>query len=87
MSVIWITTNQHVYHAIYREHYERLAVFASCTCPNGDSRLGHLRPYIMTAWGFEGADEPIIKSVARKKTFEQKEYDYEYFIAGYKEER
>ena len=39
--------------------------------------------YIETVWGFDGADDGIIKSVGRKESKEQKEYDYEYFIAYY----
>ena len=76
----WKKTDKHVYGAIYREHHSDLSAFASCTCPDGDLRLGYINPYIMTAWGFNGADIPLIKSIATKKTHDQKEYDYEYYI-------
>ena len=77
----WEKTDKHVYHAIYREHHENMSVFASCTCPEGDLRLGYPNPYIVTEWGFSNANAPIIRSVATKKTHVQKEYDYEYWIA------
>lgn len=77
----WIPTDKHVYGAIFREHRDKFGVFASCTAPEGDPSLGITLPYILTEWGFKEAGCPIIKSIATKKTFEQKEYDYEYFIA------
>ncbi len=85
MRTIWKRTDKHVYGAIYREHYEEMSVFASCTCPDGDLSLGYTNPYIMTEWGFSNADAGIIRSVATKKTHDQKEYDYEYWIAIHKE--
>ncbi len=81
MSVRWIKTDKHVYGAIYREHYKVLKAFGSCTCPDGDPSLGKMNPYILTEWGLDGADEPMIKSVATKDSRDQKDYDYEYFIA------
>ena len=81
MSVHWIKTDKHVYGAIYREHYKEFGVFGSCTAPDGDSSLCITLPYILTEWGFKGADEPIIRSVGKKPNLDQKEYDYEYFIA------
>lgn len=81
MSVKWIKTDKHVYGAIYREHYKQLKAFGTCTCPEGDPRLGKMNPYILTEWGFDGADDPIIKSIGEKETFEQKDYDYQYYIA------
>lgn len=84
MPVKWIPTDKHVYGAIYREHHKELQVFGTCTAPEGNPRLGISKPYIMTEWGFRDADEPIIKSEARKDSFHQEEYDYKYFIAVYK---
>jgi hypothetical protein len=81
MGVIWIPTDKHVYGAIYREHCNDLVVFGSCSAPEGDPRLGIMRPYMLTEWGFKDSDEPLIKSIGRKDTFEQREYVYEYFIA------
>ena len=81
MSVIWIKTDKHVYGAIYREHYENLKPFTTCTCPEGDISLGKPNPYILTEWGLDGADESIIKSVGTKESQHQKYYDYQYFIA------
>lgn len=79
--VTWIKTDKHVYGAIYREHYEDFSVFGTCTAPEGNPQLGISLPYILTEWGFKNADEPLIKSIATKKSFKQKDYDYEYFIA------
>jgi len=79
----WKKTDKHVYGTIYREYCNELKVFESCTAPEGDARLGLSKPYIETVWGFEGADDGIIKSIGRKENKEQKEYDYEYFIAYY----
>ena len=81
MSVKWVKTDKHVYGAIYREHHGQLKVFGTCTCPEGDLRLGIMNPYILTEWGLDGADEAIIRSIATKKTLKQKDYDYDYFIA------
>ena len=81
METRWKKTDKHVYGAIYREHYKDLGVFSSCTAPDGDMSLGLANPYILTAWGFKDADEPLIQSIGRKDSREQKEYDYEYFIA------
>ena len=82
----WIPTNKHVYGAIYREHYEDFAVFGSMTAPEGDLSLGYPNPRIVTEWGFKDADEPIIRSAGTKNSLDQKEYDYEYWIASYTKE-
>lgn len=86
LDVTWIKTDKHVYGAIYREHCESLAVFGTCTAPEGDQLLGISLPFMLTEWGFRGSDAPIIKSEARKDSMDQKEYDYEYFIASVKED-
>ena len=85
MDISWVPTDKHVYGAIYREHSEHLSVFASCTAPEGNPRLGITLPYMLTAWGFKDADAPLIRSIATKKSFEQEEYDYKYYIAVVKE--
>ncbi len=77
----WIRTDKHVYGAIYREHHDKLRVFGSCSAPEGDMRLGITLPYMLTEWGFEGSDAPLIKSIATKDSMEQKDYDYKYYIA------
>ena len=73
--VVWIPTSKDVYGAIFREHTTRLTVFS------GFTRMEDHSPRMETEWGFRIADEPLIKSVATKKAVEQKEWDYEYFIA------
>ena len=77
----WIKTDKHVYGAIYREHYKDLGVFGACTCPDGDMSLGCPNPYILTEWGFRGAEYPLIRSIQTKDYPNQEEYDIEYFIS------
>lgn len=79
--VDWIETNEHVYSAIYREHGDKFGVFESCTAPEGNRLLGIFLPYMLTMWGFKGADEPLIRSIATKNTMEQEKYDYKFYIA------
>ena len=81
MGVKWVPTNKHVYGAIYREHSEDLGVFSSCSCPEGNPQLGHPNPYMMTEWGFKGASDALIKSILTKESIDQKDYDFECFIA------
>lgn len=81
MPVKWKSTDKHVYGAIYREHYKDLRTFATCTAPDGNPQLSITTPYVMTEWGFKGADEPIIRIESHKKNVKQKDYDNEYFLA------
>lgn len=81
MEIKWYPTDKHVYGAIYREHYEEFSVFESFTAPEGSPEFGVMLPRIETSWGFKNSETPIIKSIATKESVDQKEYDYEYFIA------
>ncbi len=81
MAVRWIKTDKHVFGAIYREHCDSFSVFSGCTVMDKDYELGTMHPYMLTEWGFKSADEPLIRSVARKRDADQKEWDYEHFIA------
>ena len=54
----WRETSEEVYWAIYGHHRDELRAFASCTDPDG-SQFGS--PYVMTEWGFGGADYPLIR--------------------------
>jgi len=87
MSIEWIETDKHVCGAIFREHREDFCVFASYTAPEVNHRLGITKSYILTEWGFKDADEPLIKSIATKKSLKQKEYDYKYYIAVYRDKK
>jgi len=78
MKVKWVPTDKHVFGTIYREH--RLKPFSSCTCPDGDIKLGKPNPYIYTSWGIEGADCPLLECIQTKKSIEQKDWDYKYSI-------
>ncbi len=81
MEVTWHPTDKHVYGAIYREHFEEFGVFESYTAPEGNAAHGVCYPRIETAWGFKGSETALIKSIGTKQSVEQKNYDYEYFIA------
>ena len=79
MRIVWIKTDKHVFGTIYREH--KLKPFSSCTCPDGDIRLGKMNPYIYTSWGFEDSDAPLLECIQTIENHEQKEWDYKYSIA------
>ena len=69
MTVIWISTSIEVYREIYAAHYNDLRVFESYTEQYRQC----------TAWGFKGADYPIIKST--------NEHDeHRYYIASCRSE-
>lgn len=87
MSIVWKKTDKHVYGAIYREHHNDLQPFGTCSAPDGNMALGLPTPYMLTEWGFKDAAEPIIKSIGQKDSLEQRDYDYEYFIAVYQEDQ
>jgi len=75
----WIKTTKEVYWTIYNQHKKDFCVFGTFTNTES-SHLGG--PEILTEWGFLEADEPLIKSVG-KKTDEEKDWAYEYYIAKY----
>lgn len=83
MGVKWVKTDKHVYGAIYREHGGNFQVFGTCTEPDGHPNIRNGKPFMLTEWGFKNADDPIIKSEASKKSVDQKDFDYEFFIAVY----
>lgn len=55
-------TSAEVYHAIKKQHKNSLKVFESYSAPNGDQFGNPDEAKMITAWGFEGADFPIIKA-------------------------
>ena len=78
LEVRWIETTHEVYQAIYDQHREEFGVFASCTDMTGDT-FGGGQKYILTEWGFKGAEFPILKSECHGK-------EWTYYIAAITEE-
>jgi hypothetical protein len=75
----WVETNVHVYQAISTEHQKFLKVFGSFTNTEKHPMFG--RPQIMTEWGFNGSQFPLIKSV-RFRENDEEEWQYKFYI-GY----
>lgn len=65
MNYQWIKTTKEVYRAIYNTHKEELVVFESYT--HNCFEKNTLKAQI-TAWGFNDAGHPIIKSELRDYT-------------------
>lgn len=62
-DVRWHEIEHGVYAAIYAVLHEKLTVFATHTCMEGCEF--HAEPNMMTEWGFQGADYPLIRSLMR----------------------
>ncbi len=62
MNYEWIETTPSVYRAIYASHKDELSVFESYTDNDNNYKLRAQT----TAWGFEKASHPIIKSQLRE---------------------
>lgn len=85
-EIYWVRTTEEVFFAIFMQHRKEMGVFGTCTCPDGDMLLGHTNPYIMTEWGFERSDFPLIREIRTKKSLEQENWDFEYSLSILKEE-
>lgn len=85
-EVYWVETTEEVFFAIYMKHKKEMCVFGTLTCPEGDARLGVNNPYILTEYGFERSDFPLIKFEKTKINLEQKKWIKSYFIAYLREE-
>lgn len=68
MTARWIETTQEVYGKIYTTHGRQFQVFGTYTHASEPVEM-------LTEWGFEGADYPLIKS-------ERRGSEYKYFIAS-----
>jgi hypothetical protein len=63
----WIETTDAIYNSIYNHHKDFLGVFGTITDSDGSSPYGDGEPHIMTEWGFNDADFPIIKCERKGK--------------------
>ncbi len=79
---MWIETSAEVYAVIFAKHRKQLKPHASFTDSTGNGyhfSSGH--PEVMTEWGFENADFPLLKIIQTKDKEEDKEWDVQYFIS------
>ena len=78
---MWKETSSEVYAVIFANHKKDLKPHASFTDTTGNGyhfSSGH--PEIMTEWGFENAETPLLKIVQRKEAESDKEWILEFFI-------
>jgi len=77
----WIETSNEVYAVIFAKHRKQLKPHASFTDNEGDGyEFSSGRPEIITEWGFENAETPLLKIVQTKKTKDQKDWDVVFYI-------
>ena len=78
---MWIETSNEVFAVIFAKHRKQLKPHASFTDIDG---CGYVfssgRPEAMSVWGFENAENPLLKTVQTKQNKEQKEWDFQFFI-------
>ena len=74
---MWIETSNEVYAVIFAKHRKQLKPHSSFTDVEG-GMVG--RPEIITEWGFEKAETPLLKIAQTKENKEQKEWDVKLFI-------
>ena len=78
---MWIETTNEVYAVIFATHRKQLKVHASFTDSDGDGwGFSSGRPEVMTEWGFENSDKPLLKIIQTKENKEQKKWDVQFFI-------
>ena len=78
---MWKETSNEVYAVIFAKHRKDLKPHASFTDMTGDGyhfSSGH--PEIMTEWGFENAENPLLKIVQKKENESDKDWNVEFFI-------
>lgn len=80
MKMTWIETTETVFSVIWIQHHRYLKVFGTFTNSESNERFG--KPEVMTEWGFEGSDTPLMKSRRTKQTDDQKEWDLKYYLAA-----
>lgn len=85
-EIYWVKTTEEVFFAIFMQHKKEMGVFGACTYPEGDARLGISNPYVMTEWGFERSDFPLIRETRTKESLEQENWDFEYSLSILREE-
>lgn len=78
---MWIETSNEVYAVIFAKHRKQLKPHSSFTDMTGNGyhfSSGH--PEIITEWGFENAETPLLKIVQTKESEEQEVWDVKFFI-------
>lgn len=75
---MWIKTSNKVYAIIFAKHKKQLIPHSSFTDITGSEYHG--KQEIMTEWGFEKSETPLLKVVQTKENEEQKDWDMEFFI-------
>lgn len=78
---MWIETSNEVYAVIFAKHRKQLKPHSSFTDSTGNGyHFSSGKPEIVTEWGFEKAETPLLKIVQTKENEEQKDWDLEFFI-------
>lgn len=78
---MWIETSSKVYAVIFAKHKKQLTPHSSFTNITGNGyHFPSGKPEIMTEWGFEKAETPLLKVVQTKEDEEQQDWDVEFFI-------
>jgi hypothetical protein len=78
---MWIETSAEVYAVIMAKHKKEMSVFSSYTDTTGTCHLwsnGH--PEMMTEWGFNKSDKPLLKAESTKEHESDKDWTTNYFI-------
>ena len=78
---MWLETSNEVYSVIFAKHRKQLKPFASFTDGSGNGypfSTGH--PEIITEWGFENSEQPLLKIRQTKESESDKEWSNEFFI-------
>ena len=80
---MWKEISNEVYATIFARHRKDLKPHATFTDITGnDYYFSSGEPEIMTEWGFEGAENPLLKIVQTKENERQKDWDVKFFIYG-----
>jgi len=78
---MWKETSNEVYAVIFARHRKELKVHGSFTDSIGNSysfSSGH--PEVITEWGFENSETPLLKLVQTKENENDKDWSNEFFI-------
>ena len=78
---MWIKTTERVCVEIQKQHKDELVVHASFTEVEGNGFVWSIvLPAAMTEWGFKKAENPLFKILMTKESFDDKDWQYEYFL-------
>ena len=87
LEVNWHPIEHGVYAAIYSTLHDQLSVFGTHTCMGGCE--WHVGQYVLTEWGFNGADAPLIRSIRKRPPGDEMtrhDDEWSYWIAEVKKE-